>query len=184
VKRADALGSQNRWTQSVNRPESEHPVLVCFDGSPDAEHAIAYAAGLLGPCPAVVLTVWEPLPAWEPYDPGALISAGIATAGARTFGLEEIAIDVARETLDHGVALAQAAGFDARGRLAHGKTWRAICETADELGADPIVVGARGHSRIESVLLGSVSLAVATHAARPVLVVRPDREHDDGGNDR
>jgi nucleotide-binding universal stress UspA family protein len=76
------------------------------------------------------------------------------------------------------VQLAREAGFDARGQLARGKTWRAICDTADELDAAPIVLGARGLSRVESVLLGSVSEAVLVHAKRPVLVI-PHHDSDD-----
>jgi hypothetical protein len=48
---------------------------------------------------------------------------------------------------------------------------------ADEIDAGPIVLGARGLGRIESKLLGSVSIAVVFHATRPVLVV-PHHEAD------
>ena len=58
-----------------------------------------------------------------------------------------------------------------RGSVADGKIWRAICDEADNLDAEPIVVGARGLSRVQSALLGSVSSAVVVHAHRPVLVI-------------
>ena len=73
--------------------------------------------------------------------------------------------------MERGIALAIEAGFQAQGRLEEGKPWRMICRVADELGAEPIVMGARGLGRVESALLGSVSTAVVFHARRPLLVV-------------
>ena len=61
--------------------------------------------------------------------------------------------------------------------MTHGKTWRAICDVAGEIDAVTIVLGARGLSRVGSLLLGSVSSAVLVHAKRPVLVV----PHHGGG---
>jgi nucleotide-binding universal stress UspA family protein len=150
---------------------SDHIALLCFDGSADAAGAIAAAGELLARRSAVVLTVWEPVSVWQPYDPGAVLGAGLAKLGSKALGLDEIASELAQEKLERGVQLAREAGFEARGQLAHGKTWRAICDAADELDAAPIVLGARGLSRVASVLLGSVSEAVLVHAKRPVLVI-------------
>jgi nucleotide-binding universal stress UspA family protein len=147
------------------------PALLCFDGSDDAGAAIAAAAELLGSRQAVVVTAWEPLSVWAPYDPGGVLSAGVAKLGTKALGLDEIALEVAEENLKRGLELARAAGFDARGQTARGKTWQAICETADELQAEPIVLGARGLSRVGAMVLGSVSAAVVAHARRPVLVI-------------
>ncbi|TWT87782.1 universal stress protein [Stieleria varia] len=56
-----------------------------------------------------------------------------------------------------------------------GHTVKNILEEANEYQADLIVLGARGHSMLHRVLLGSVSDSVATHAHCSVAVVRPDR---------
>jgi nucleotide-binding universal stress UspA family protein len=157
--------------------EAGHPVLLCFDGSDDAATAIAQAAELLAPRRAVVLTVWEPVATWEPYDPATILSAPASKLISATLGLDEITAELAEEKVKQGVALAKGAGFAAQGRVAHGKTWRAICDVAGEIDAATIVLGARGLSRAESVLLGSVSFAVVVHAKRPVLVV----SHHGGG---
>ncbi|MEO6859890.1 MAG: universal stress protein [Solirubrobacteraceae bacterium] len=170
---------------SVSSTKSEvvAPVLLCFDGSEDAAAAIATAGRLLGSRPAVVLTVWEPVRVWEPYDPATVISAPLARLASEELGLDEIAADLAREKAERGLALARDAGFDATSRIARGKTWRTICEVAEELDAEPIVVGARGLGRVESALLGGVSSAVVVHASRPVLVV-PPHEGDPAGPTR
>ncbi|MGH2856989.1 MAG: universal stress protein [Solirubrobacteraceae bacterium] len=59
----------------------------------------------------------------------------------------------------------------ARARVAEGKSWGVICDLADELDAELIVIGARGLSRVRSALPGSVSSAVVVHARQPVLLV-------------
>lgn len=56
-----------------------------------------------------------------------------------------------------------------------------ILETAEEIQADLIVIGARGHSSLERILVGSVSDAVATHAHCSVLVVRPESHATEEG---
>ena len=146
--------------------------LLCFDGSEDAERAIARAGDVIASRVAVVLTVWEPIATWEPYDPGAVLSAAVAKLGEKELGLDEIARELGQEKLERGVELASAAGFEASGRLAQGKPWRAICDAAAQLDPSVIVLGARGLSRMQS-LLGSVSAAVVVHAKHPVLVIPP-----------
>jgi len=153
-----------------------NPVLLCFDGSDDAAAAIAKAGEMLAPRAAVVLTVWEPAASWAPYDPATILSAPLSRLASNALHLDEILRDAAREQLERGTRLANEAGFQSESRLQEGKPWRMICQVADELGAEPIVLGARGLGRAESALLGSVSSAVVHHAKRPVLVVP---HHDD-----
>jgi nucleotide-binding universal stress UspA family protein len=162
---------------------SSGPVLLCFDGSEQAAAAIACAGEVLSARDAVVVTAWEPIAAWEPYDPGALLSAGVAKLGSRALELDEIAQELAHEKLDRGLELARAAGFQARGEIVEGKAWHAICDLATELDAAAIVLGARGLSRVESVLLGSVSAAVVAHAKRPVLVIPAQDADSEAGAD-
>jgi nucleotide-binding universal stress UspA family protein len=154
------------------RPADPRPAtaLLCFDGSDDAAAAISKAGELLAPRPAIVLSVWEPVRVWEPWDPVTIVSAPLGRLVAKEVDLDQIVADLARDKAEHGVALARAAGFDATARVAGGKTWEAICEVADELDAEPIVIGSRGMGRAQSALLGSVSCAVIAHARRAVLV--------------
>ena len=147
------------------------PVLICYDGSEDAAAAIATAGRILGPRRAVVLTVWEPVAVWQPYDPATGLTAPLSKLASRALGLDEIARDLAEERVVRGGELARQAGFEAEGRTTGGKPWRAICDVANDIDAEPIVIGARGLSRVQSALLGSVSAAVVQHARRSVLVV-------------
>jgi nucleotide-binding universal stress UspA family protein len=164
-------------TADIGEREAEHLLLLCFDGSDDAATAIAQAAELLAPRRAVVLTVWEPVATWEPYDPATILTAPVSKLVSSALGIDEITAELAEEKVRQGVALARSAGFAAQGRVAQGKTWRTICDVAGEIDAATIVLGARGLSRVGSLLLGSVSSAVLVHAKRPVLVVP---HHGDG----
>lgn len=156
---------------ATGSPASTRPVLLCFDGSDGAAHAIARAGDMLGLRHAVVLSVWEPVAVWQPYDPATAITAPLSRLASNALGLDEIARDLAQERAGAGVQMARQAGFEAEPRIAGGKAWRVICDVADELDAEPIVVGARGLSRVQSALLGSVSTATVQHAGRPVLVI-------------
>ena len=151
--------------------EPKATMLLCFDGSDDAVAAIRKAGEILAPRAAVVLTVWEPVASWAPYDPATILSAPLSRLASNALHLDEILRDVAREQVERGTRLANEAGFQAEERLQEGKPWRSICQVADELDTEPIVLGARGLGRVESALLGSVSSAVIFHAKRPVLVV-------------
>jgi nucleotide-binding universal stress UspA family protein len=155
----------------TTRRDPTSPALLCFDGSDDAAAAIAAAGELLAPRVGVVVTVWEPVASWAPADPATILGAPLSRLVSKELNLDETSEDVARELMQHGVKLATEAGFQVEGRLVKGKPWRMIRKTAEELDAKPIVLGARGLGRVESMLLGSVSLAVVFHAHRPVLVV-------------
>ena len=125
-----------------------------------------------GPRKAVVLTVWEPVAVWQPYDPATGLTAPLSKLASRAPGSRRDREGSRRGAGHHGERPgARSAGFEAQGRTAGGKPWRAICDVAHDIDAEPIVVGARGLSRVQSALLGSVSAAVVQHARRPVLVV-------------
>jgi nucleotide-binding universal stress UspA family protein len=59
----------------------------------------------------------------------------------------------------------------------HGPTGRAVAgalaKCARDRGAAVVVVGSRGRSAVEEIVLGSVAIATVHHAYRPVLVAPP-----------
>jgi nucleotide-binding universal stress UspA family protein len=145
-------------------------ILLCYDGSETATHAITVAHELLGDVPATVLHLWDPPANYVPPAPAIGLQLW---SPAQMAELASVILERANRVLEEGVALANKAGFAAEGRLERTivTPWRAILDIADELDAQSIVVGARGLSAVEAVVLGGVSNAVVHHAKRPVLVV-------------
>jgi nucleotide-binding universal stress UspA family protein len=145
------------------------PILIGFDGSRGAEHAIAQAGPLLAPAPAVVVHVWLPLShalLWNPLIEG----AGPLAEQAEM--LDEQGRTAAAALAEAGAELARDAGLPATARLAetrHG-IWRVLLACADEYDARLIVIGSHGISAVAG-LLGSVAAGVVHHARRPVFVV-------------
>jgi nucleotide-binding universal stress UspA family protein len=82
-----------------------------------------------------------------------------------------------REATGKVRALAEEAGADCEEMIVLGRPEQSILAVAEEVGADPIILGAEGKSRMEHALIGSVSEEVLRHANRTVLVVggHPER---------
>ncbi len=143
------------------------PILICYDGSEGAKHAIQAAAGLLDGHPAVVLAVGLPLTAEESY----------AALGTLVPSFQELNEEQALERAKEGAELAASAGFAAEARAeVAAPTWEGVIHVADEIDAAAIVIGSRGLTGVKEALSGSVSHAVAEHAGRPVLIVPPSRD--------
>lgn len=77
-----------------------------------------------------------------------------------------------RQTLDAVVDDLQRAGLKVSAAVLEGDPKRVLVEVAEEWRADCVFVGARGHSRLERFLLGSVAAAVAARAPCSVEMVR------------
>jgi nucleotide-binding universal stress UspA family protein len=164
-------------TQPPGRAESrDAPVLLCYDGSQEASHAIHEAAKLLGGGPALVAHVW--------YPPSAMLFEKVVDAphplaeAAEEF--DATAAEQAAEVVEDGARRAREAGFSPETitvKRVRG-AWPALVEIADDRVARAVVVGSRGRSRVRDTLLGSVASGVVAHCRRPVLVVTvpSDRE--------
>jgi nucleotide-binding universal stress UspA family protein len=148
--------------------ESGRPLLIAYDGSECARHAIEEAASLLGPRRATVIAVWQDL---------AAVPAFAWAAPATTTGFE-VLFDAAREGAERvareGAEIGAQAGLTATPAAveAPASVWHAIVDRAEEDDVAAIVMGSRGLGGVRSALLGSVSTGVVHHSNRPVLVVR------------
>jgi nucleotide-binding universal stress UspA family protein len=80
--------------------------------------------------------------------------------------------EAAQRQLEEWTAKATAAGVEAEGQITPASASQAIFERAQELNADLIVMGTRGISGLQHVLLGSVAERTIRLASCPVLTVR------------
>lgn len=80
-----------------------------------------------------------------------------------------------KELVNGAVAELKSAGISASGEtraVLQGEAAKAIISEADDFGADLIVMGTRGLSDFQALLIGSVAHKVIHYAHCPVLVVR------------
>jgi nucleotide-binding universal stress UspA family protein len=119
-------------------------VLVCWDGSRPATRAIADALPFLRRAKAIDI---------------------VAVSGERGKGGELAGTNMARHLARHGLEVALK-------RLAAGNVDvpSAIASHAVETGADFMVMGGYGHSRLREFILGGVTRTILTSSAIPVLM--------------
>jgi nucleotide-binding universal stress UspA family protein len=144
-----------------SKPALIRSILLATDGSAPAERAARCAASLAMSCQAkvTVLHVFSPITRdlGEPNysrlllktldDSRALVEA--VAAQLRELGVSEVETDMFSGTAAEG-----------------------ILSVADVRQPDLIVLGARGLSTLQSILLGSVSQTVTQHANCPVVIVK------------
>lgn len=153
-------------------PPSE-PLLLCYDGSADATHAIERAASLFNGRHALILTVWQPTAAL-----GSFAWSGATASMVNFVELDRAAAEDGGRIAEEGVHIARKAALLAEPVAveATGPVWKTIIEIADRHHAAMIVMGSRGLTGLRSMLLGSVSSAVVHHAHQPTLVIHPESD--------
>ncbi|MFT4036190.1 MAG: universal stress protein [Patulibacter sp.] len=141
------------------------PLLIAYDGSDNASHAISVAGQLLGHGLNA-----EVVHAWEPGAGGRRVLTAIATEGT---GGVDAELQHAEAVARQGVVLAQAAGFIATGHARSGNrpAWATIVDAAEVIGASMIIMGTRGLTGVRAAVVGSVSHHVTQHSPCAVLTV-------------
>jgi nucleotide-binding universal stress UspA family protein len=158
---------------------ADGPMLLAYDGSDAARHAITASALLLGGA-ALVVHAWlapSQMLLWNPRVEG---PGPLAEPAAM---LDEASAEAAHRLAGEGAEHARAAGYDPEpvtAPIAHG-TWRTIVRAARDRHARAIVVGSHGWSPLDAAL-GTVADRTATHADRPVLMVPSKRTAHDRGS--
>ena len=154
-------------------------VVIGFDGSEAAEHAIGAAARLLPSARATVVVVRE---SWLPLEQAsaARIALPDSVIGPATRALDEELAASARQLLERGRELVASAGLEAGAEIEVARSpWRGLAAAAARLGATAIVCGASGRGGIPRAVLGTTTDALLHHAPAPVLVV-PEGEAAEG----
>ena len=132
-------------------------ILVAYDGSESAHHALDQAATLAEKGASVsVVSVAEPLPQF-------------GRAGAMLVPEED---EERRHNLADAKAILARKGIDAHTVERRGEAASMILDEAETEDADIIVMGTRGYGAPKRWLLGSVSSRVLHHAPCDVVVVR------------
>ena len=155
------------WDEAVPRNHSamdeRSPILLCYDGSAPASHAIEIAAGMLGDRRAVVLAVGPELTL-----PEALAEASAVVPGNAFDALNDAD---AMQLATRGVETAREHGFTAEVLTdTASEPWKAIARAADDLRVAAIVVGRRSDAD-HQVFDDSVPHRLQEHARRPVLII-------------
>lgn len=152
--------------------DDQGPLVVGWDGSPEAERALQACARLFAGHDICVVHVWE-----SPMR-HSLFTKALHAGGPREMGevIDTLDADLAErhaQTVATGVTLAQELGLVARGRLleSEGPPSHEVLTIADELRAGAIVVGRRGRNELSAAVTGSVSGSLVHAGERPVLVV-------------
>lgn len=145
-------------------------VVVGFDGSDNSRRAVALVARLEAPADGrvILLSAVERL-----YVPTAgvlpLIAAEVAAEVRRT---NKEKIENAQRDLAMAAQSLSKAGWEVSTAVTEGAPLRDLLATVVQVSADLLVVGARGTSGIEGLLVGSVAEGALNRSPVPVLVVR------------
>jgi len=138
-------------------------IVVGTDFSAAAATAMGWAAAIARPIGARIELVHAlslPLPSADLVRPGPDFLEQLQKA--------------AEATLDGEVAKLRGEGLDVTPQLRLGQPSQVICDLAEALPADLVVVGTRGYTGLRHIFLGSTAQQVVHHAHCPVLAVHPD----------
>ncbi|SDZ40069.1 Nucleotide-binding universal stress protein, UspA family [Jannaschia faecimaris] len=139
-------------------------ILVSFDGSDHADHALRVAADLAQKYQAKLEI------AHVPEVETTAIAMGAGAVEIRVH--DDETKKRSQETLARAASIAKEAGCDsASAQALQGSPAEAILAHAEKTGTDLIVAGRRGLGTLQGLLMGSVSQKLTTHAHCPVLTV-------------
>lgn len=137
-------------------------IMIAVDGSSESLQAVRQALHLMERglhAEIALVNVQEPASLLQ-------LATGDSDAIARA------AIEAGENLMRDAVSLLDAQGVGYSTEVVLGEPATLLVDMAEQLGADMVIMGARGMGGLQSVLVGSVSKAVLTHCTQPVLIVR------------
>lgn len=142
-------------------------VLLAIDGSPASDIAVDLVGGLAWPTGTALRVVHA-----VDLGPGLFGGPWPSLALTQLDELETALQAEGRRELESARDRLVGEGRVVTTALLEGRPASTIVDEAATFGADLVVLGSRGHGAIATMLLGSVSAEVITHAHAPVLVAR------------
>jgi nucleotide-binding universal stress UspA family protein len=145
--------------------EASRVVILCYDGSSEAEEAIAFAGRLLPDWRAVVVSAWK-----EVLEEA--LSTGLTRPVTDLTDVNARLRAAAEQLAQQGADLAERHGLRPQPLVvkADGPAWLAIERIAEQRDGELIVCGT-GHSGVRASLPGTLPSSLLAHASRAVLVV-------------
>ncbi|XP_037487549.1 universal stress protein A-like protein isoform X1 [Triticum dicoccoides] len=158
--------------QAPPPPPPEQKMMVAIDESECSHYALEWALRNLAPRRLILFTV-------QPFSPLSYLPAG----SPRAVGPSVASPELIRSVTEHQRQLAQALvdkakaicaehGVEAETAIEVGDPKETICEAAEKLNVDLLILGSHSRGPIQRFFLGSVSNYCSHHAKCPVLVVK------------
>jgi len=139
-------------------------VMVPLDGSSFAEHALPLARAIARRCAATLHLVAVVPPLAEAYTEGVFF--GTADLEAEVVTRQKGYLARARKQLGGEIEVATT--------VLEGEVAACLCNHAEEVGADLVVMSTHGRGPLARFWLGSVADEVVRSARLPILLVRPE----------
>jgi len=139
-------------------------ILVPYDGSDSAQHALQYVISSLAPYMPVtvhVLNVQEPPVMYSEFPAYQMVEQLMDAARAQGDRLTQ---EAAQRLATAGVAHTT--------QVVVGNTAQTIADAAEEHAVDQIVMGTRGMGALSNLIVGSVATKVIHDATCPVTLVK------------
>ncbi|KAF7018909.1 hypothetical protein CFC21_032143 [Triticum aestivum] len=156
--------------QAPPPPPPEQKMMVAIDESECSHYALEWALRNLAPRRLILFTV-------QPFSPLSYLPVG------SPLGPSVASPELIRSVTEHQRQLAQALvdkakaicaehGVDAETVIEVGDPKETICEAAEKLNVDLLILGSHSRGPVQRFFLGSVSNYCSHHAKCPVLVVK------------